>query len=486
MSDFAVPPCGTSTTPHEIVPAALINHCRLPSRVEFAGIQTMMTTRHRNWNGIVKFFVRPLVTGLVLQSAVPAQDFEHEPINYATATPDNPISQLQARLDNGSDQLKCDDRVGYLKSVLESLQVPISSQTLVFSKTSLQRHKITPRTPRALYFRDDVYVGFCQNGEMLELSVADPHLGAVFYTLDQEPTQKPKFMRQADNCLICHGSSHTRGIPGHLIRSVYTDGAGFPVLAMGTHRIDHTSPISQRWGGWYVTGTHGNQNHLGNLIVNGKHEREPVENGAGQNVTDLNGRFKTTAYLSPHSDLVALMVLEHQTEAHNLLTRANFQTREALYSEARLNKELHEPDGHRWDSTTTRIRNSCESLVKYLLFCDEISLTAPLQGTTAFAEEFTALGPRDSQGRSLRDFDLQRRIFKYPCSYLIYSRSFDALPTEARDLVYRRLWDVLTGADQGKAFSHLSEADRTAIREILIATKRDLPDYWKTTAETAK
>lgn len=433
-------------------------------------------------------FVIPLFgAGLLFQSAaLQAQDFEHEPINYATAATDNPVSRLQARLDDGTERLKHDDRVGYLKAVLDGLQIPISSQTLVFSKTSLQRHRIAPRTPRALYFSDDMYVGFCQNGDVLELSAVDAQLGAVFYTLDQEPTDKPRFTRQVDNCLLCHGSSHTRGVPGHFIRSVYVDGAGFPVLAMGTHRTDHTSPISQRWGGWYVSGMHGDQKHMGNLIVNGKQEREPVDNASGQNVIDLNGRFKTSAYLSSHSDLVALMVLEHQTEAHNLLTRANFQTRESLYSEARLNKELGEPDDHRWASTTTRIRNSCEALVKYLLFSEEVTLTAQLQGTTSFAEEFTARGPRDPQGRSVRDFDLQRRLFKYPCSYLIYSRSFDALPSEARDLVYRRLWDVLSGADQGKAFSHLSNADRTAIREIVIATKQGLPDYWKMTAEASQ
>ena len=426
------------------------------------------------WLGLV------ILTGLgPISPMSQAQDFEHEPINYATAMPSNPISRLQARLDDGTTQLKFEEPGGYLKSVLEELQIPISSQTLVFSKTSLQRHRITPRTPRALYFNDDTYIGFCHNGDVLEVSVADPQLGAVFYTLDQEASVQPRLVRQVDNCLLCHGSNHTRGVPGHFIRSVYADGVGFPVLAMGTHRIDHTSPISQRWGGWYVTGTHGEQKHLGNLVVVGKQDREPVDNTAGQNVTDLSLRFKTSAYLSPHSDLIALMVLEHQSEAHNLLTRASFQAREALYSEARLNKELGEAEGHRWESTTTRIKSSCEALVKYMLFCDEAPLTAPLQGTTSFAADFTAQGPRDAAGRSLRDFDLQSRMFKYPCSYLIYSTSFDQLPDEAKSRVYQRLWDVLSGTDQSKTFAHLSEADRKAIREILIATKPGLPDYWK-------
>ncbi len=216
---------------------------------------------------------RLLTTSVMMMAAarsVAAQDFEHEPINYTTATPNNPVTQLQARMNSGAAELKYDPQVGYLKSVLEQLQVPVSSQTLVFSKTSLQRHKITPRTPRAIYFNDDMYVGYCQNGDVVELSAVDPQLGAVFYTIDQEETLKPRFERQVDNCLLCHGSSHTRGVPGHFIRSVYVDSVGFPVLAMGTHRIDHSSPLSKRWGGWYVTGTHGDQEHLGNLIVSGK------------------------------------------------------------------------------------------------------------------------------------------------------------------------------------------------------------------------
>ena len=412
------------------------------------------------------------------------QDFEREPINYGTASEDNPVSQLQARLDSGETKLTFDDRVGYLKAVLHELGVSESSQMLVFSKTSLQRHRIAPNTPRAIYFNDDLYVGFCQHGDVAEFSAVDPQLGTVFYTLDQEQTDKPRFTRQNDNCLLCHASTQTRSIPGHLVRSVYVDQAGFPVFAMGTHRIDHTSPLAKRWGGWYVTGTHGEQTHLGNLIVSGKQVREPVDNTSGHNVIDLRSRLETSAYLTPHSDLVALMVLEHQAETHNLITRANFTTREALHAESRLNKDLNEPDGHRWQSTTTRIQSAGNELVKFLLFSGEAPLTAKLHGTSSFADEFAARGPRDAQQRSLRDFDLERRLFKYPCSYLIYSRSFDALPRESKDFVYRRLWEVLSGADQTKDFAHLSITDRTAIREILTATKPGLPDYWKSSPAT--
>jgi hypothetical protein len=409
-----------------------------------------------------------------------ADDFEKDPINYGSAEADNAVSRLQTRLASGKAGLTHEEHFGYLRSLLRELNIPESSQMLVFSKTSLQRHRISPHTPRALYFSDDVYVGFCQRGDVVEVSAVDPRLGAVFYTLDQERSDSPRFRRQGDSCLLCHGSSPTHGVPGHLVRSLFADAEGLPILASGSYRIDHTSPLKQRWGGWYVTGTHGDQTHLGNLVIRERRVVEPVDNTAGMNVTDLRGRIDPQAYLTPHSDIVALMVLEHQAEGHNLITRAGFQTRQALHQEAALNHDLGQPEGQRWDSTTRRIKSVGEPLVQYLLFSGEAELTARIRGTSDFAAEFTQRGPKDEKGRSLRDFDLEHRLFKYPCSYLIYSAAFDALPAPVKDYVLRRLWDVLNGRDTGKEYAHLTAADRQAIREILVATKKDLPDYWRT------
>ena len=426
--------------------------------------------------------MRRTICGLVLllagATARAGDEFEREPINYTKAVPDNPVSRLQQRIDAGKVKLSFDGEYGYLKQLLDELNVPTSSQALVFSKTSLQRHRIGPKTPRALYFNDDVYVGHCRNGAVLELSVADPQLGAVFYTLDQQPSDRPKLVRQGDSCLLCHGSSQTRGIPGHLIRSVFPDKSGHPILASGTYRIDQTSPINKRWGGWYVTGTHGKQPHLGNLLLSEAREPEQVDNLGGLNVTDLTDRFDTSHYLTPHSDLVALMVLEHQAEMHNHLTRANFQTRLALHEAAALNKELGRPADYQSESTARRIRSACDPLVKYLLFAGEAKLTDKMQGTTPFAAEFAQRSPRDAKGRSLRDFDLETRLFKYPCSYLIYSPSFDALPAAAKDYVLQQLYDTLTGRPYTRDFDHLTAEDCQAILEILRATKPDLPAYW--------
>ncbi len=350
---------------------------------------------------------------------------------------------------------------------------------LVFSKTSFQRQRIAPRTPRALYFNDDVYVGYCSDGDVMEISAADPNLGAVFYTLDQERLDKPRIARQTDSCLLCHASSQTQGVPGFVIRSVFSDAAGFPILASGTFHIDHTSPLKNRWGGWYVTGTHGRQKHLGNLIVTDKQTPEEIDNSAGMNVTSLAGRFNGSKYLAGSSDIVALMVMEHQTTAHNRITAANFQTRMALAQEAALNRELKQPAAYRWESTTSRIKAVGEPLVKYLLFSEEAALTEPIRGTTSFASDFAARGPRDKRGRSLRDFDLKRRLFKYPCSYLVYSPAFDALPNEVKGYVAQRMGEILRGADTSPEFARLSAGDRQAIVEILKETKPGLAASWK-------
>jgi hypothetical protein len=408
-----------------------------------------------------------------------ADEFERAPINYSSEQPANAVSRLQEQIVAGQQQLEYEEHFGYLRSVLRALAVPESSQMLVFSKTSLQARRIWPQKPRAIYFNDDVYVGFCQSGDVIELSAVDPQLGTVFYTLDQEQHDKPMFRRQTDNCLMCHGSSATQNIPGHLVRSVFPDPQGQPILSSGSFRIDHTSAFEKRWGGWYVTGTHGGMQHLGNLIIRGRQAPDKIDNPDGSNLKQLPSSVDPENYLTPHSDIVALMVLEHQTQGHNLLTRANFLTRTALYQQEELNRALGKSQNELWESTTSRIKDAGEPLVKYLLFHDEAKLTNTVAGTSKFADEFQARGPRDTKGRSLRALDLQRRMFRYPCSYLIYSESFRQLPAEVRDYVWRRLWEILNASDTSKDFAHLSKSDRQAIVEILRDTHAELPDYWK-------
>jgi hypothetical protein len=405
--------------------------------------------------------------------------FEREPINYLTAPVHDPVARLQELLQGRKVTLRHDDRQGYLRSVLERLNVPVSSQVLVFSKTSFQRSRIAPESPRALYFNDDVYVGFVQGGDVLEFSAVDPELGGTFYLLEQARTEAPTFLRQTHDCLQCHASGKTQDVPGHLVRSVYPEASGQPAFNAGTYSTSHESPMRERWGGWYVTGTHGKQTHMGNVLVSDRDHPEQLDTKGGANLTDLSGKIDTSAYLSPHSDIVALMVLEHQVKMHNLITLANYQMKIAIHYARAINKALGEPEDTISESTARRFHGPAEDLVKYMLFVDEAELSDPVKGTSSFARDFSARGPRDRQGRSLRDFDLKTRLFTYPCSYLIYSKAFDALPAPVKDRVYRRLWEVLTGEDQSPAFARRTPAERKAILQILRETKAGLPDYWK-------
>lgn len=456
--------------------------------MEFSIHYSLGDNRHATDGGIEVLALQKcliVATALYLSVAspgtarLPAQDeFDREPINYSAATPENCASRLEARLEVGEAKLEYDERLGYLPSILKELAVPVSSQMLVFTKTSLQRQRIAPRTPRAIYFNDEAYIGFCQKGDVMEISAVDPKLGTVFYTLDQKPAEKPRLIRQGDSCLICHASNNTLGVPGHVVRSVFSDRGGYPILSSGTYRIDHTSPLETRWGGWYVTGTHGNQKHLGNCTFTERDEKRTPDPKTAFNVTDLSDRFDCSRYLSPHSDIVALMVLEHQTQTHNYLTKANFVAQQAMHAQRQLNKELGQPLDQHWESTTSRIRSAGDPLVRYLLMCDEAPLTGKLTGTTSFATEFSAKGPRDSKGRSLRDLDLEKRLFRYPCSYLIYSPSFAQLPPEMSEYVLQRMYDILSGTGKSEEFAHLSAEDRRAILEILRETMPSLPGYW--------
>ena len=405
-------------------------------------------------------------------------------IQYSAAPKDDPIAKLQERINRGEVHLEYVQPQGYLLSVLKELQIPLSSQVLVFSKTSFQQHLISPDAPRALYFNDDVYIGWVQGGDVVEASSVDPEKGAMFYTLDQRKSATPKFVRR-EECIQCHASPNTLGVPGHIVRSVYPDKQGIPQLQAGSFRTDDTSPFKERWGGWYVTGTHGSQRHMGNNIVTDKDHPDNLDLDLGANVTNLSKLVDLAPYARPHSDIVALMVLEHQVRMHNLLTRANWETRMAISQQEAMNRALGLPLGQLSDATRRRINGTVESMLKYMLFSEEAKLLEPVKGTSGFEEEFVKTGPRDRNGRSLRDFDLKTRLFRYPCSFLIYSQAFDSLPTLAQEQAYRRLWEVLTGQDKSKDFASLSSSDREAIYRILLDTKQNLPDYWKSAQKTS-
>jgi len=401
------------------------------------------------------------VASVVLVSAQkihPALIRNHPAIAYATAPVSDPVALLNERLRRGEVALEKNEQSGYLPSVLSALGVSIDSQLLVFSKTSFQAPRINPTNPRAIYFNDAVSVGWVRGGPVLEFVAQDPNLGSIFYTLEQSQSGTPRFERN-DTCVMCHVSDATHYVPGLFIGSVFPSVNGTTMYGPA-YTTDHRSPFELRWGGWFVTGTHQATRHMGNAVATDPSDLGAMITPETVHVTNLNGRFDMTGYLSPYSDIVALLVLEHQAQMLNLITRIGW--------EARVGGEVaHRP-----------FASAVEEFVDYLLFIDESPLPGPITGPTPFAKRFSENAPRDTRGRSLRDLDLTHRLLKHPCSYLIYSEAFDALPAEAKDAVYQRLWQVLNGHATDARYSALSADDRTAIIEILRDTKKDLPSYW--------
>jgi hypothetical protein len=414
-----------------------------------------------------------LCMAIVLHTLTPlsgqdALDYESHPIQYSKRSPENAITRLNVDLKSGHVVLKYDEKTGYLPAVLEALKLPVESQVLTFAKTSKQADRISPQTPRAIYFSDDVFVGYVQgrgHGEhgpvVLEVAVTDPQLGLVFYTLNQSKADMPQFQHETHQCLSCHGGPKTRGVPGLQIRSVVPDPDGRPILAAGSFRTDHGSPLAERWGGWYVTGKHGEQSHRGNYLAPTTKKPKRIDNASGMNVVNLADRIDLKAYLSPHSDLVALMVLEHQIDAINYITRVKFQHQLASAGKA----------------TSQEMAAAVDLLVRHLLFCGEARLSAPISGTSGFVAEFASRGPHDRSGRSLRQFDLKSRLFKYPLSFMIYSEAFRTLPEKVKVMVYERLWKGFTAADPGSEFAHVSAEDKAALREILRETVPEMARF---------
>jgi len=347
---------------------------------------------------------------------------DHPAIAYWTAPTNDPVSNLSQPFDTRLD----------LAHLLDRLHVPIDSQALVFAKDSFQAALISPRNPRAIYFNDDVAVGWVRGSEWMEVAATDPRQGVIFYQTDGR-----KFIR-GQACMKCHHGPATQGVPGIYVGSLYADITGRPTGGAAII-TDQRSPFDTRWGGWYVTARRGEQPDRANTMVEDPAEPFPVN--LHPNLPSLEKRFNSAGYLAPFSDIVALMTFEHQTQMTNLLTRLGWKARMGKADDADI-----------------------DAVARYMTFADEVPLKEPVEGVSTFSRTFAKRGPFDRQGRSLRQFDLQTRLFRYPLSYMIYSAAFDALPDEVRDRLYRRLFEDLR--------------TRTATLEILRETRTNLPAWW--------
>lgn len=384
-------------------------------------------------------------------------DTEYPAVHYSETNPTGPVARLLDRLESGELSLPYEAKDGYLAPLLRALDIPVSSQILVFTKTSLQKGRISPSAPRAIYFSDEAYVAYVQESPVLEISELDPVLGAVFYTLRQEEgpqAEGPRLAREKFVCFQCHDSFSMTGggVPRHIMGSGIPDRTGRLVSHEGWYLTDDRTPIEKRWGGWYVTGEVRNETHMGNVAVDDAAAAGALDFTATSRMTDLRGLVDTSPYLGAQSDVVALLVIEHQVHVQNTITRVGWDARTALYQA--------EQRGTPTPEELSEIAKLAEPLVQVLLFRDETSLGGGVSGSSTFASDFTAKGPFDEEGRSLRQLDLKRRLFRYPLSYLVESPGIDALPEVVKTHLFERLDEELSTTEEGRTALEILHATR--------------------------
>ncbi|MBE7538218.1 MAG: hypothetical protein HS122_07385 [Opitutaceae bacterium] len=423
---------------------------------------------------------RSLLPLLLIAAASPpvaaqrTPDFEQPPISYSTSIAADAAAVLQDRINTGALRMEGDER-RVLTELLAFLHVPVESQLLVFTKTSLQRGLIRPERPRAIYYSDSVYVGWVPGG-LIEVAAIDPLLGPVFYAVDlRAGADRRSAVHRDPDCLRCHGGAFVRDIPAVFARSVFPDSTGEPMLQLGTLVVEDDTPFADRWGGWYVTGYSGGTHHRGNSIFVDDKGR-PSTTGAEARPDKLDAYFDVERYLRPHSDVVSLLVFEHQTTMQNVLTRANQSTRKMMAYQRSLQESFKEPftDVPTYDSVKRVFASATQEIVDRLLFHNAAPLPDGVDGGAAFKAAFTAAATRSRSGDSLRDFELKDRIFRLRCSYLIYSASFTALPAPLQSQVFHRLNEVLSGIDPDKRYDYIPHDEKSRIHQVLAET---VPTY---------
>jgi hypothetical protein len=403
-----------------------------------------------------------LLLALVQSALAEADYWDLPPIRYSDTKPEDSLSNLAAELESGVRRVEGSTPLERLKFVLQELKVPEESQILVFSKTSHQNPLIHPKNPRALFFSENAYVGYVPGG-VIEAVVHDRELGPVFYTIEANAKAGLKIERDLSNCMSCHGTTRTEGVPGLQVRSVFPNVDGHPLLAMGTSHVNHDTPLPERWGGYYVTGR-SSLPHLGNRT----YEEGGDETPQPSDLADVSRLIDSSKYPKATSDIVALMVLEHQCRMNNLLTAATMQYRRAHFLSRALDSQ-GDPDA----GSAGRVADgSAEKIAECLFFKGEVDPGEGIEGGEVFQKMFTGRFPQTKDGESLADFQLYGRLFKNRCSYMVYSQAFRDLPPRVKSAVMVRMKAVLAGDDP--AINWLKESERKRISAILTET---LPDW---------
>lgn len=409
----------------------------------------------------------PLAVLALASEPAPAEtayrDFDAPPHRYTERTPTDRFTRLKADFESGAIILDRSGELAFLQSLLKVLGVPASSQMLVFSTTSLQLSLISPSNPRALYFNEDIYIGYVPGGR-IEIVSLDPELGGIFYIFDIPKDARPIRVERSDRCMNCHAGGDTGHVPGIVVKSVVPGPSGGSLTAYRIEETGHGIPFDQRFGGWHVTGRHSISNHWGNLtgrFTNGTLVTFPNPPGS---------RFSFSKYPVATSDILPQLLHEHQAGFVNRVVEAGYRARTALYASS----------GKLTPEQLLELDEQARLVTRYLLFADEPSLpTGGIEGDARFKQDFLATRRATAAGVSLKDFDLRSRLFKHRCSYMIYNPVFTGLPGELKTRIYRRMAEALDPTSAArKEFDYLPAEEKKSIRGILKATLTDLPAGW--------
>jgi len=407
-----------------------------------------------------------ILPGILLAALACAEpgykNFDEPPHNYHSAPLKDRFTKLKASLESGRIPLDHSSEKAFVVSLLRALDIPASSQMLVFSTTSLQLRFITPRNPRAIFFNDGLYVGYIP-GAKIEILSMDPELGAIFYIFDIPADSRPIAIERSERCVNCHTREETGFVPGLVIKSVIPGPTGGSLKTFRKEQTGHGIPFVERFGGWYVTGDREIAQKWGNVI--GRYSGEEIS----RNVIKPGQLFDFAKYPVATSDILPQLVLEHQAGFANRVLQASYRARTAFY----LDK------GNLTPAHYAELDEQARIVVRYLLFADEVPLPAGgVEGDPAFRADFAKAGRVAPGGASLREFDLRTRLFRNRCSYMIYSPEFEGLPARMKQQIYIRLREALSVEIPVKEYAYLPAAEKRAIHAILKGTLSDLPAGW--------
>ena len=387
-------------------------------------------------------------------------DYKAPPHSYWERPPQDAVTAALAKIQSGELKVDTSSDRAFVASLLGALKVPVSSQLLVYSATSMQSGIINPRNPRALYFNDEIYVGFVPGG-LVEIMGVDPELGGVFYIFDKpQPGQLPRTDRST-RCFNCHAGSATMRIPGLLAESVAPIISGASYENYRRDEQGHQIPLADRFGGWHVTSAKPFGETKANIFAR--------SDGSGVKIVKVKPgeMWDIEKHLLPSSDILPHLIHEHQIGFDNQVIHAAY-----------LAREIGDKGRTPTLADDKRLNEKATALVRYILFTDEAKLPpSGIAGDEKYAADFLSNKKASGTGLSLKDLDLKTRMFKHRCSYMLYTPQWQKLPAMIKNRVYAGMKLALSGKDRN--YAYLSAQERLAIVSILRETLPDLPANWR-------